>query len=166
MKLLKSVIVGLGGSLIMFMLMMVGIHGLGIAPFNIPPSAAFLTSMDLNVGPLPLLVHFGYGAFWSAILIGLAKTNTNIKKGLMLSIFLWLIMMVIYSPIMGWGFFGFGSVDVAPTSTLYLENGPKYMLSTLMLHLFYGITVGWLNRVWTLRSENQWEAHSETYSTA
>lgn len=150
----------------MFMLMLLGIHGLGIAPFNIPPSAAFLTSMGINISPLPLLVHFGYGAFWSAILIGLAKSNTNIKTGLMLSIFLWLIMMVIYSPVMGWGFFGFGSTEAAPTAKMYLEDGPKYMLSTLILHLLYGITVGWLNRVWTLRSENEWQGSSKDFSTA
>jgi len=109
--------------------------------------------MSLNISPLPLLVHFGYGAFWSAILIGLAKSNTNIKKRVMLSIFLRLIMMVIYSPIMGWGFFGFRSVEAAPTANMYLENGPKYMRSTLIRHLLYGISVGWLNRVWTLRSD-------------
>jgi len=55
----------------MFLLMMLGIHGTGTAPFNLPPSAAFLGQFGLNMGPLPLLVHFGYGATWSLVLVGL-----------------------------------------------------------------------------------------------
>lgn len=101
MKWIKAGIVGLAGSLIMFLLMMLGIHGSGMAPFNIPPSAAFLNKLGLALGPLPLIVHFGYGAFWSLLLIYLFDYKTNIKKGLGISLAAWLIMMLIYSPIIG-----------------------------------------------------------------
>lgn len=40
MKWLKAATVGALGSLVMFLLLMLGIHGTGIAPFNLPPSAA------------------------------------------------------------------------------------------------------------------------------
>ncbi len=152
MQYLKAALVGIVGSLVMFIIMMIGIHGTGIAPFNIPPSAAFLVKLGLPVQPLALLVHFGYGAFWSIILIVATGNQPTIGKGLMLSIILWLIMMVIYSPIIGWGFFGFADTsDLA--KKLQLEQGPKYLVMTLVLHLLYGLVIGWLNAIWTAGNE-------------
>lgn len=149
MKWFKVALTGMVGSLVMFLLMMLGIHGTGIAPFNIPPSAAFLTNLGLAIGPLPLFVHFGYGAFWSILLVYLFKEKTNIKKGLGLSLVAWLIMMFIYSPIIGWGLFGFGNAHMMdPSNPLYLESGPKYLISTLTLHLIFGLIIGWLNPKW------------------
>lgn len=149
MKWIKAGIVGLAGSLIMFLLMMLGIHGSGMAPFNIPPSAAFLNKLGLALGPLPLIVHFGYGAFWSLLLVYLFDYKTNIKKGLGISLAAWLIMMLIYSPIIGWGVFGFGDAHTLPPSDpLYLEAGPKYLVATLILHLIFGLIIGWLNPKW------------------
>lgn len=137
------------GSLIMFLLMMSGIHGTGIAPFNIPPSAAFLTKLSIAVGPLPLLVHFGYGAFWSVLLVYFFKENTDVKKGLGISLAAWLIMMLLYSPIIGWGIFGFGDAHtLAASNPLYLEAGPKYLIVTLILHIIFGLIIGWLNPKW------------------
>jgi hypothetical protein len=70
----------------------------------------------------------------------------------MLSIILWLIMMVIYSPIIGWGFFGFADTsDLA--QKLQLEHGPKYLVMTLVLHLLYGLVIGWLNAMWKTGNE-------------
>lgn len=152
MKYVKAALVGIVGSLVMFVLMMIGIHGTGIAPFNIPPSAAFLVKFDIAVQPLALLVHFGYGAFWSIILIVATGNHPSIGKGLLLSIVLWLIMMVIYSPIIGWGFFGFADTS-GMVDKLQLEQGPKYLVMTLVLHLLYGATIGWLNAVWRTSDE-------------
>jgi len=149
MKWTKAAIVGLIGSLVMFLLMMLGIYGTGIAPFNVPPSAAFVIKLGLPAKPLALIVHFGYGAFWSLLLVYWYEERTDIKKGLGLALIAWLIMMVIYSPIIGWGFFGFGDAfTLAPSSPLYLEAGPKYIISTLVLHLIFGAIIGWGNPRW------------------
>lgn len=51
MKWIKAGTIGALGSLVMFALIMFGIHGAGIAPFNLPPSAAFLEKLGINVGP-------------------------------------------------------------------------------------------------------------------
>ncbi len=149
MKWFKVALTGMIGSLVMFLLIMFGIHGTGIAPFNIPPSAAFLTKLGLTAGPLPLIVHFGYGAFWSILLVYLFKENTNIKKGLGLSLVAWLIMMLVYSPIIGWGVFGFGDAHMMdPSNPLYLESGAKYLIATFILHLIFGLIIGWINPEW------------------
>jgi len=145
---LKSAAVGLLGSLVMFVLMMFAINA-NIAPFNVPPSAAFLDIIGLHTGPLPLLVHFGYGATWSVVLVFLFRERTGIWNALGLSLSLWLFMMIVYSPIIGWGFFGFGSAgELAKDATLYLEPGPKYLIATAILHLIYGSLLGGLNPLW------------------
>jgi hypothetical protein len=136
--------------------MMFAIHGAGIAPFNLPPSAAFLEQLGLNVGPLPLLAHFGYGATWSMLLVALYGAETNVRRGVYLAVALWLFMMVVYSPITGWGVFGFGGSGhtLAADHPLYLGAPVKYLVATLILHLIYGSIIGGLNPVW-IQSESR-----------
>jgi len=150
MKWIKAAVVGALGSLIMFLFIMFGIHGAGVAPFNLPPSAAFLEKIGLNAGPLPALVHFGYGAFGSIVLVALYDRDVSIGKGLGLATGLWLLMMIVYSPIIGWGFFGFGGAGhgLSTDDPLYLGSPVKYVVATLVLHLIYGSIIGGLNPAW------------------
>jgi hypothetical protein len=156
MKWLKAAFVGALGSLIMFALLFVGIHVSGFAPFNVPPSAAFLETLGLNVGPLPLLVHFGYGATWSVVLVALYDREVTTGRGVGMAMALWLFMMAVYSPIIGWGFFGFGGPNHAltPDAALYLGSGVKYVVATLLLHLIYGAVIGKGNEAWTVAAAN------------
>lgn len=150
MKWIKSAVIGALGSLVMFLLMMFAIKGVGIAPFNTPPSAAFLEKIGLNVGPLPLLVHFSYGATWSLLLVALYGADTNVRRGVYLATALWLFMMIVYSPVIGWGVFGFGGAghELAADHPLYLGSPVKYIGATLLLHLIYGSIIGGLNPAW------------------
>jgi len=150
MKWSKAAAIGALGSLVMFVLMMIGIHGTGIAPFNIPPSAAFLEQIGLNVGPLPLLAHFGYGATGAVVLLALYGPDTNLRAGLTLAGGLWLVMMLVYSPLIGWGVFGVGGHGhaLAPTDPLYLGSPVKYIGATFMLHALYGLIIGGLIPAW------------------
>ncbi len=66
-------------------------------------------------------------------------------------------MMLILSPVIGWGVFGAGDLPSKEIyqegAKLYLEPGPKYMVATLVLHLLYGITIGWVNAGWTVKGK-------------
>ena len=155
MQWIKAGAVGALGSLLMFILMMLAIHGAGIAPFNMPPSAAFLETLGMNVGPLPLLAHFGYGISWSIVFVALFKSKMNIGRGLALAGVLWLGMMLIHSPMIGWGVFGFGAVERAADHALHLGSPVKYIVATALLHVLYGVTIGWLNPLWIGRSQSQ-----------
>lgn len=143
MKWLKAGLIGALGSLLMFILIQLGI-GSDIAPFDVAPSAAFLEAIGFNVGPLPLIVHFGQGIFWSIVLVAVFGRGVDLVKGLGLAVILWLVMMVVYSPMIGWGFFGFGASETVAS----LGSPIKYVVATLVLHLVYGATIGWLNPVW------------------
>jgi hypothetical protein len=148
MNLLKAAAVGVLAAIVMFVLMIFTIRQ-GLAPFNVTPSAAMLTKLGINVGPLALLVHFGYGAFWSMVLVYWFQDRTNIAKGIYLAVGLWLFMMLVYSPIIGWGPFGFGQASRLPAGDpLYLQSGPKYLIATFVLHLIYGTIIGWLDPLW------------------
>lgn len=142
----KSIISGLAGALIMFLLMMLAIKGLEIAPFKMPPSAAFLKSLGITPKPLALIVHFGYGALAAYFLHAVFTNKPKIKYGLGLAMAMWLVMMLVLSPIIGWGVFGnnAGTIDGA----LALSSMPKYIVSTLILHLIYGLTIGLIQRSW------------------
>lgn len=149
MNWLKAIVAGLIAGLIMFIVLMVGTNQ-GIAPFNLPPSAAFLVSLDIPPKPLAPILHFVYAAVGSVILALLFGRQTSIPKGIGLALVLWLIFMLIYSPIIGWGVFGAN----APTSglssdaPLYLGSSGKFVLITLILHVVYGLVIGWLDRNW------------------
>ena len=143
---IKSLISGLIGSLVMFILMMIAIKGTGVAPFNMPPSAAFLKSLGITPKPLALIIHFGYGAAAALFLHEVFKNKSKVLYGLGLAFAMWLIMMFVVSPIIGWGVFGThaGSIDGA----LSLSSTPKYIISTLILHLVYGFTIGSIQKAW------------------
>lgn len=112
-----------------------------------------MESLGWNVGPLAFALHFGYGALWSMILVSLFGRETDASKGIGLALALWLIMMVVYSPFIGWGLFGFGPASQLPAGhPLHLAPGPLYLTLTLAQHLVYGGMIGWLNPLW-LRQE-------------
>ncbi|MBS1271014.1 MAG: hypothetical protein MAGBODY4_00143 [Candidatus Marinimicrobia bacterium] len=58
-------------------------------------------------------------------------SNRSIGFGFLWGTILWLIMQVIWLPILGWGIFGSNIT-------------PKIAVATLILHLIYGGTLGWL----------------------
>ncbi len=130
---------GVVATLAMSVLMILGVFT-GIAPMPRPIPEAIVGGVVSNVlgggVPKPLIMilavasHFGYGGFWGAVLAILTRPVT-IWKGIGLGIFLWFIMQIVVLPLLGWGFFG-----VAIT--------PLIAVATLILHLIYGATLGWL----------------------
>ncbi len=145
----RAAIAGFIASLCMFILLYLGIYVTGWAPFNITPSAAFLENLGVNIGPLPLIVHFFYGMFWSVVLVYIFENDVSVSKGLLMALALWLFMMIVYSPIIGWGMFGFGFAHLLGSDhMLYLRPGLSYLISTMILHLVYGTVIGWLNARW------------------
>ncbi|MGB3671641.1 MAG: hypothetical protein WA984_16130 [Phormidesmis sp.] len=152
MKWLTATAAGLAAGLVMFIVLAVGTHT-GMAPFNTPPSGAFLTAIGLDSEPLALLFHFGYAAAGSILLVLLFDARTGVSQGIGLALVLWLILMVVFSPIIGWGVFGVGGPNHAlpPNSPLYLGLASKYIVLTLVLHIVYGGIIGqanhWINSV-------------------
>ena len=142
----KALVVGLIGSLIMFILMQLALSS-GVAPFNVPPSAAMVKTLGFSAKPLALIVHFLFGAFWSLIFVLIFNKTISTTKGLIFSFIPWLIMMLIFSPIIGWGVFGTADTSNLPEA-LQLGTPVKYIIATLVLHLIFGVTIGYGNTKW------------------
>jgi tetrahydromethanopterin S-methyltransferase subunit C len=53
-------------------------------------------------------------------------------------------MMLVLSPVIGWGIAGFGAEAqlLAEEHPLFLAPGPRYAMATLVLHMVYGAIVG------------------------
>lgn len=108
--------------------------GVSPMPKPIPAAIAGMVLGKETANPalmaFAIITHLAYGGFWSAVLAAATKPVT-IWKGLLLGAMLWLIMQVAVLPLLGWGLFG-----TAITS--------KIAVATLVLHLIYGGTLGWL----------------------
>lgn len=145
---------GFLASLVMFLFIYLGINVTGMAPFNVPPSYAFLYNLGVEQSGYALLLHFCYGIFWAYVLVYTFEDDISVAKGLTLSVVLWLFMMFVYSPLIGWGFFGFGyAQNLAVDHPLYLESSFSYILITLLLHLIYGWVLGYLSSRWLAKIE-------------
>jgi hypothetical protein len=142
---------GLIGSLVLFIVMILGVKVTGFAPFNLPPSAAFLEVLGLNIGPLAPIGHFVYGALWAIILLAVFGERVNMANALGVAGIQWLLLMVVYAPVIGWGLFGVGGPghQLSPDAPLYLGAVPKFLILTLVLHAVYGAINGWLIPRWT-----------------
>lgn len=153
MQYIKAGTVGLLGSLIIFIAMMLGINVTGIAPFNMPPSAALLASLHIPVKPMAIFLHFGYGLVWAVFAFALFKDRLNIKYAVALSVIVqwFLLMQLVFSPIIGWGIFGINAGSLPADAPLALNSTSKYIGMTLILHIVYGVLNGWLIPKWTSR---------------
>jgi hypothetical protein len=126
---------GVVATIAMSLLMIIGLAtGMSSMPKPIP---AAIVGQLLGEGvskPLIMVLaavaHLGYGGFWGAVLAHTVRPVT-VWKGIAMGLFLWALMGVFILPALGWGLFGIGI-------TLNIT------FATLILHLIYGITLGWL----------------------
>jgi hypothetical protein len=94
--------------------------------------ARVFDAQPLNPGVLVLgaIVQFAYGAIWGGLL-EVSTRRATVGKGIVLGIGLWLMMVIFYMPMAG--------ID-----TFSVATSPGIWLATLIGHLIYGYTVGWL----------------------
>lgn len=126
---------GVAATVAMSVLMIMGVVS-GRAPMPAPIPAAIVGTLTGGNLPRPAtmglaaLLHLGYGGFWGGVL-ALATSRVTLLKGIGLAVGLWLLMQVAVLPFLGWGLFG-------------LSRTPMIAVATLVLHLVYGVTLGWL----------------------
>jgi len=106
----------------------------GIAPFPKAPSLAFAETLLGHQLPMPvgLLFHTIYVTFWSVLFLRFSPKK-NIKMALALAFVLWLIVLSIFFPVIGWGFAG-------------LAISPKLIPASFMPHLLFGLLLWAINK--------------------
>lgn len=147
---------GFFAGLAMQVVIFLAIHILKIAPINVHPAQAFLYNLGIESITYALLLHFSYAILWSFVLVYAFDDEVTIKKAVVLGIILWIFMMIVYSPLIGWGIFGLGYAIYLPAEhPLFITNILWFIIVALALHLIYGLVLGYLNNRWiTANSQN------------
>ncbi|MEX0752055.1 MAG: hypothetical protein WD073_03920 [Xanthobacteraceae bacterium] len=109
---------------------------LGIAPMPQMPSLAFAETVLGRELPLPvgLLFHVLYVTFWSVAYVVLFRDRLTFLNALWLGLALWVIVLVAFFPVVGWGFLGLGI-------------SPRLIPAALVPHLLFALFLWALCRI-------------------
>jgi len=165
MKWIKTIIIGIVATLAMDAVMNALMMIFGLTPTNIHPAAAFLYNLGLEFETISVLLHYSYGTLWALVFVYAFEQKFSILKAILFAGVLWLFMMLVYSPVIGWGFFGIGNAQLLASShPLYLSSTLDYLTMTLSVHLAYGVTLGFLSEKF-ISEESSKIASSGTINT-
>ncbi len=135
-KIIKGIIAGFVATIVLTMLMMMK-KMMGVMPELDPVHmmadiAAQKTGMEPNI-MIGWAMHFMVGSVaWGsafAVLNDILPTQSQIKKGIVLGMGAWLMMMIGPMPMSGNGLFG-------------MALGPMAPMMTFMLHIVFGVVLG------------------------
>jgi len=127
--------IGVGvGVAVLTAAVMVTLLKLGVSPFPKPPSLAFAETVLGRDLPLPvgLLFHAVYVTFWCVAYVRFFPQR-NLKTALALAFVLWLVVLAVFFPLVGWGFAG-------------LHVGPKLIPASLLPHVLFGLLLWGLHK--------------------
>ncbi|MEX1011952.1 MAG: hypothetical protein WDZ29_07815 [Balneolaceae bacterium] len=166
MKWIKTILIGIAATFAMDLGMNLIMIIFGIAPTNIHPAAAFLYNLGIDQHYLSLLVHYSYGTLWALVFVYTFEKNFTAFTAIIFALVLWLFMMVVYSPIIGWGFFGIGNAQLLESDhPLYLSSSIDYLIMTAAVHIFYGATLGFLAGRFISQKERKITSNRNIYRT-
>lgn len=77
----------------------------GLPPMPEPPSLAFAEVLFGEGLPLPvgLVFHLAYVAFWSIVWVAYDHPRLRFATALVLGLVLWIVALVVFFPVNGWG---------------------------------------------------------------
>ncbi len=122
---LKALGVGITTAILLSVVMVPALK-LGISPLPKPLGLAFAETVLGRALPLPvgLLFHVAYVTFWSVAFVVLFRNSLSFGKALLLALVLWIGVLVVFFPVVGWGFLGLGI-------------SPKLIVASLVPHLLF-----------------------------
>ncbi len=132
---LKAVGIGIVTALLLSAVM-VPAFKFGISPMPKPPSLAFaetLLGRDLPI-PVGLLFHVAYVTFWAVAYVMVFRNRLTFLNALWLGLGLWVVILVVFFPIVGWGFLG-------------LAVSPKLIPASLVPHVLFALFLWGLCRI-------------------
>ncbi len=124
---LKALGVGITTAILLSVVMVAALK-LGISPLPTPLGLAFAETVLGRALPLPvgLLFHVAYVTFWSVAFVVLFRNSLSFGKALLLALVLWIGVLVVFFPVVGWGFLGLGI-------------SPKLIVASLVPHLLFAV---------------------------
>jgi hypothetical protein len=113
---------------VLLSVVMVPAFKFGLAPMPKPPSLAFAQVLLGPNVPLPvgLLFHVAYVTFWALVYVIVFRDHLTFLNALWLGLALWGVILVVFFPIIGWGFLGLGI-------------SPKLIPASLVPHVLFAV---------------------------
>jgi hypothetical protein len=142
-NILKAAIAGLIAALVMFVPMVYLVNVAGAAPFNIPPSAAFAQALGINFAAfVPPVLHFAYGLAAGIVYLLIFRQHLTLSNAGLLVGAMWLILMLFFAPVIGWGAFGFGDAQALPANDpMHLGPPVQFIVATLGFHVLFAVVL-------------------------
>ena len=108
----------------------------GLSPMPKPLGLAFAETVLGRTLPLPvgLSFHILYVAFWSIAYVSLFRDTLSLTNALVLGGLLWIAVLLIFFPVVGWGLLG-------------LTVSPTLIVASLALHVLFAVFLWGLCRV-------------------
>jgi hypothetical protein len=133
--LLKAIGVGIATAVILSAISITGMKT-GISPLPKPLALAFAQTILGRDLPLPvgLAFHVAWVTFFSVVYVWLFRHKMTFLRALGLSAVLWISTLVVFFPLVGWGFFG-------------LKVSPMLIAGSAVPHLLFAIILWGLCRM-------------------
>lgn len=133
-ELAKAVGVGVVTAILLSIIAIAG-QVSGMSPMPEPLGLAF-AQLLLGDVPLPvgLFFHVVYVTFWTVAYVALFRTDLSLLNALGLGLFLWVLVLIGFFPLVGWGFFG-------------LQVGPQLIVASLVPHILFSLFIWALSRL-------------------
>jgi hypothetical protein len=131
----KAIVIGVITAIILAVLQI--IQGkMGVSPFPKPVSLAFASGLLGKPVPLPLglLFHVVYVTFWTVVFVAVYRNHLTFWNAFKVAMFLWIILLIVFFPFIGWGFLG-------------LSIGPKAIVGSFVIHLLFAIFTWWFSKI-------------------
>jgi hypothetical protein len=131
----KAIGIGVATALLLSAVMVPALR-LGISPLPKPLGLAFAETLLDRPLPLPvgLLFHLAYVTAWSVAYVALFRPALTFGRALLLGLVLWLLVLFVFFPIVGWGVLG-------------LAVTPKLIVASLVPHLLFAVFLWGLCRL-------------------
>ncbi len=124
---LKAIGIGIATAILLSAVMVPALK-LGISPLPKPLGLAFAETVLGGPRPLPigLLFHVAYVTIWSVAFVAQFRDRLTLRNALLLGLVLYILVLVVFFPVVGWGFLG-------------LAVSPKLIVASLVPHVLFAV---------------------------
>lgn len=139
---MKAIGVGIAVSVLTAAIMAIAMRT-GVSPLPQPLGLAFAETVLGRTLPLPvgLLFHTAWATAFSLLYVVLFRDALTFMNALWLAAALWILVLVFFFPVVGWGFFG-------------LEVTPRLIVAAAVPHLLFALFLWGLCR-WAFKAQSE-----------
>lgn len=131
----KTVVIGLITAAVTAGMMFLAVKS-GVSPLPKPLALAFVQTILGHGAPMPVgfLFHAAWVTAFTLVYVLLFRDSLTFARAFWLAFLLWLSVLAIFFPLVGWGFFGLGI-------------GPRMIVASAVPHLVFALLVWGLSRL-------------------